>query len=70
MRPLQAIKIINETAINIKTNLSDMPLNDDDHNGPAETIEDAPEAVKQPPSTATILTDRKKVFLEVGRFLF
>ena len=47
-----------------------MPLNDDDHNGPAETIEDAPEAVKHPPSTATILTDRKKVFLEIGRFLF
>ena len=47
-----------------------MPLNDDDLDGPAETIEDAPEAVKQPPSTATILTDRKKVFLEVGRFLF
>ena len=47
-----------------------MPLNDDDLNGPAETIEDAPEAVKHPPSTATILTDRKKVFLEIGRFLF
>ena len=47
-----------------------MPLNDDDLDGPAETIEDAPEAVKQPLSTATILTGRKKVFLEVGRFQF
>ena len=47
-----------------------MPLNDDDLNGPAETIEDAPEAVKQTPSSATILTGRKKVFLEIGRFLF
>ena len=47
-----------------------MPLNDDDLNGPAETIEDALEAVKQPLSTAIILTGRKKVFLEIGRFLF
>ena len=47
-----------------------MLLNDDDLDDPAETIEDAPEAVKHPPSTATILTGRKKVFLEIGRFLF
>ena len=70
MRPLYAIKIINGSAINIKDNLSDMLLNDDDLDGPVETIEDAPEAVKHPPSTATILTGRKKVFLEVGRFQF
>ena len=47
-----------------------MPLNDDDLDGPAETIEDAPENFKQPLSTVTILTGRKKVFLEVGRFQF
>ena len=46
MRPLQAIKIINGSAINIRDNLSDMSLNDDDLDCPAETIEDAPEAVK------------------------